>query len=86
MPNETFPLTHRLIEGFLYTYMEDWKKFSEIQQEVLKHFGEEICRPSEIGKTDEPRYILRLRKTLERGVKNGIYIINSQDETYKIVN
>ena len=78
-----FPLTTRLIDGFLYLYLQDWKSEDEIGQALLKKYGDDVCCPTETTKDGTPKYRNKLRKSLAMGVKNHVYEFDSATEKYK---
>ncbi|MCF2140360.1 MAG: hypothetical protein K9W44_09940 [Candidatus Lokiarchaeota archaeon] len=76
-------LTNNLIEGFLYEILDNWLDFDTIEKMLLKHFGENICVPSDLTKHGEKRYIVKLKKTLKRGIMNKIYLFDEATQRYK---
>ena len=83
--SEKFPLTNRLIEGFLYTFLNTPKTFDEITTAVLERYGEEICKPSMLSREAGPKYIEKIKKVLNSCVKNKIYQFNESTKQYQIV-
>lgn len=83
-PNK-FPLTNRLIEGFLFLYLQDWKSEEEIQKALLKKYGNNVCKPEIKTEDGTPKYQNKLRKCLAMGVKNKVYQQHSSKKSYKLL-
>jgi hypothetical protein len=83
--SEKFPLTNRLIEGFLYTLLNSPKSFDEITAAVLERFGIEMCQPAVLSRETGPKYIARIKKVLNSCVKNNIYQFEESTQKYQIV-
>lgn len=76
-------LSNALIEGFLFEILDEWKDVDTIIKMLHERFGDDVCVPSDLSKSGEPRYIAKIKKTLERGVRNNIYIFDEGKQCYK---
>ena len=76
-------LTNNLIEGFLYEILDEWKDLDTIIKALHERFGDDVCVPSDVSKSGEPRYISKVKKTLERGKRNNIYVFDEATQRYK---
>lgn len=85
MTANKFPLTTRLIEGFLFLYMQEWKSEEEIQNALLTKYGKDICKPEILTDDGIPKYHSKLRKCLALGVKNHMYQQDPANNTYKLI-
>ncbi len=73
MSKNTYPLSNKLIEGFLYNYLTEWREIEEISSAILKNFGEAVCLPLELSNNGEIKYKNKTKNLLLRGCKNEIY-------------
>ncbi len=83
MSSSNFPLSNKLIEGFLYEFLSDWKSLEEIFIGILKRFGEEMCIPSVKSKNGQSKYQHKTEVLLFRGLKNNIYENDAQKSKYR---
>ncbi len=82
MEKKKFPLTNRLIEGFLYMFLEEWKTEEELYSGILKEYGEDVCLPSELSNSGAPKYQTKLLKCLTMGIRNNLYEHNEANKKY----
>ena len=82
--SHTKKLSNRLVEGFLFTFLVDWKSSDEICAAVLDHFGKDVCNPDEVGKDGSPKYQTKIENVLTMGVKNQVYEFDEANNKYKI--
>ena len=84
MSKEKKRLTNKIIEGFLYLYLNDWKSEKEIYKAFLERFGDKTCNPSDLNDSGIPVFQNKVKKVLELGIRNNMYEYNAKESNYKL--
>ena len=83
MSTEKISLRNRLIDGFLYIFLDSWKSEEEIFVGILAKFGEEVCQPTNLAASGVPKYQTKVQKCLAVGLRNQIYELDEATKKYR---